>query len=297
MLETNLTPYPKRKAFSLSTQNVILSGLAVIISGVLIAAPGFAPRAEAAEARAVTSPFLYTFNADGILHETGSMSESSSPYFWLNSGGKMLFKNGLGSTIMGALPTSDRWAKLYKSSSSVDTDQGKYPQNLFRLLTRSKWGNASEEIKFKIDSINETNTPNRDGYSGILLMSRYLDGNNLYYAGIRMDGEAVIKKKINGTYFTLASKKGIFPGTYNKSSNPNLIPEDTWMRLKSDTRTQSDGSVTITLSLDRGNGVYETILTTKDTKATGGGTLTKDGYMGVRTDYMDIMFDNYRIQS
>ena len=297
MLETKLMPYPKRKAFSLSTQNVILSGLAVIISGVLIAAPGFAPRAEAAEARAVTSPFLYTFNADGILYETGSMSESSSPYFWLNSGGKMLFKNGLGSTIMGALPTSDRWAKLYKSSSSVDTDQGKYPQNLFRLLTRSKWGNASEEIKFKIDSINETNTPNRDGYSGILLMSRYLDGNNLYYAGIRMDGEAVIKKKINGTYFTLASKKGIFPGTYNKSSNPNLIPEDTWMRLKSDTRTQSDGSVTITLSLDRGNGVYETILTTKDTKATGGGTLTKDGYMGVRTDYMDIMFDNYRIQS
>ncbi|KKS85540.1 MAG: hypothetical protein UV60_C0007G0027 [Parcubacteria group bacterium GW2011_GWA2_43_11] len=297
MLETKLMPYPKRKAFSLSTQNVILSGLAVIISGVLIAAPSFAPRAEAAEARAVTSPFLYTFNADGILYETGSMSESSSPYFWLNSGGKMLFKNGLGSTIMGALPASDRWATLYKSSSSVDTDQGKYPQNLFRLLTRSKWNNASQEVKFKIDKINTTNTPNRDGYSGILLMSRYLDGNNLYYAGIRMDGEAVIKKKINGTYYTLASKKQVFPGTYNKSTNPNLIPEKTWMRLKSDVRTQSDGSVTITLSLDRGNGKYETILTTKDTKSYGGATLTKDGYVGIRSDYMDLEFDNFRVQS
>lgn len=297
MLETDLMPYPKRKAFSLSTQNIILSGLMVIISGVLFTAPGLAPRAEAAEARKVSSPFLYTFNVDGILHETGSMSESSSPYFWLNSGGKLLIKNGTGSTILGALSSSDRWAKLYKSSSSVDTDQGKYPQNLFRLLTRSKWNNASQEIRFKIDSVNKTNTPNRDGYSGILLMSRYLDGNNLYYAGVRMDGGAVIKKKYNGKYYTLASKKQVFPGTYNKSSNPNLIPEDKWMRLKSDARTQSDGSVIITLSLDRGNGKFETLLTVKDTKANGGGTLTKDGYMGFRTDYMDVIFDNYRIQS
>jgi len=69
------------------------------------------------------------------------------------------------------------------------------------------------------------------------------------------------------------------------------------MRLKSDVRTQSDGSVTITLSLDRGNGKYETILTAKDTKSYGGATLTKDGYVGLRSDYMDLEFDNLRVQS
>jgi hypothetical protein len=297
MLEKPYAPYPKGRHFYLSTTSSLVLGLATIIGISSFLVPGLAKNVEAATAaRAVSSPFLYTFNAAGVVHETGSMNESSSPYFWLNSGAKLIIKDGIGSTVLGALSSKDRWYTMYNKSSSVDTDGGKYPQNLFRLVTRSKWDNNAQEIKFNIASVNLTNTPNRDGYSGILLMSRYLDGDNLYYAGIRMDGKAIIKKKYKGTYYTLATKQ-VFSGTYNKTSNPNLIPEDKWMRLKSAVKTQSDGSVDITLSLDRGNGVYETILSAKDTKANGGGTINTEGYVGVRTDYMDVLFDNYRIES
>ena len=251
--------------------------------------------AQAVAARSVTLPFLYTFNVDGVLEEAGSMSESSSPYFWVNSGGKFLIEQGIGGTIQGALSTTDPWRVLYQRTNPFDTDQGRYPQNIFRLLTRSVWTNASQEVRFKIDATHLTNTPNRNGYSGILLMGRYRDSDNLYYVGIRMDGQAVIKKKYHGTYYTLATAQ-VFPGTYDALTNPNLIPAQTWMRLRGDVRTRLDGSVDIVLSLDRGSGVYQTIVSARDTKAYGGGVLT-GGYAGIRTDYMDVLFDNYRIEA
>jgi hypothetical protein len=278
---------------ALALRQISVTPVALTIIGIVAFSFVGSLVAEAAPARQVSSPFLYTFNSAGVLHETGSMQDSSSPYFWLNSGGKMMIGGGTGGTIHGALSPLDSWYKLYGGSSSVDTDGGKYPQNLFRFVTRSTWNNPVQEVRFRIDEINMTNTPNRDGYSGILLMSNYQDGANLYYAGIRMDGKAIIKKKYKGTYYTLATKS-VFPGSYNKSSNPNLIPENTWMRLKTDSKVQPNGSVQLTLSLDRGNGTYETLLSVNDTKAQGGGVLT-GGYAGIRTDYMDATFDNYKL--
>src|SRR3989344_3899525 len=42
--------------------------------------------------------WIYTFNVPGILEETASEKESSSPYFWLSSGGKLMIADGVGRT-------------------------------------------------------------------------------------------------------------------------------------------------------------------------------------------------------
>lgn len=251
---------------------------------------GHVQPAHAAATAAVSSPFTYSFSVAGSLAETGSMQQSSSPYFWLNSGGRLVLKDGTGRTVSGELPSTDPWRLAYSLANALDTDDGYHPQNLFRLLTRSSWRNVETKLSFRINETNLSTTPNRDGYSGILLFSRYTDGNNLYYAGIRQDGGAVIKKKRNGSYSTLASAQ-VFgtAGSYDRDSNPNLIPQHAWMRLKLRTQNMSDGSVTIDLYLDRENdGSYVKILSATDrTEA-----LRESGHIGVRTDYMDVEFDN-----
>jgi hypothetical protein len=177
-------------------------------------------------AHAATSLY-YTFNSDGILHESYPMEASSSKYFWLNSGGQMPIKAGLGGTNQGALPATNKWRLLYNQNNPLDTGNGYYPQNLFRWVTRSTWTNISQELPFKIAKLNKTNTPNRDGYSGVLLFARYAsDGQTTYYAGVRQDGAVVIKKKYKGTYYTMSQVNGIFSNgsPYNRDSNPEPYP-------------------------------------------------------------------------
>ena len=133
-------------------------------------------------------------------------------------------------------------------------------------------------------------------------MSRYqLGGQTLYYAGIRVDGTVVIKKKYNGTYFTMAQKQ-IFPGTYaGNQPNVNLIPHNEWIRLRSEATTTADGSaVGIALYMMRANETTWTLLlSAKDDGKVFGGTppITTSGYAGVRTDFMDLKFDNFRLES
>ena len=123
-------------------------------------------------------------------------------------------------------------------------------------------------------------------------MSRYKNnGQTLYYTGIRVDGSAVIKKKLNGTYTTLAQKP-VYSGTWSKSSNPNLIPKNTWIGLRSETINNSDGSVSIKLYMDQGKtGQWKLVAEAKDTSP---GTLKDVGFGGIRTDFMDVEFDNFR---
>ncbi len=250
----------------------------------------------AVEARVVPSDFRFNFNTPGVLIEAGSMDTSSSPYFWVNSGAKLILNaQGAGSTVIGNLPTSDPFRILYAANNPEDTDNGYHPQNIFRLLTRSTWQNSGQEVTFRIKAQNLSNSSNRQGHNGVLLMSRYANSANLYYAGIRNDGQAIIKKKINGAYYTLAGAQ-IF-GTasqYNRSSNPSLLPLNTWMRLKTEVTNQADGSVKINLFLDRENtGHYTSILSTTDNNV-GGTALRAAGYGGIRTDFMDVEFENYR---
>lgn len=241
------------------------------------------------------SSFIYTFDQDGILAETGKRNESSSRYFWVSSGGRMLMKSGIGSTILGKLTADDPTRVLYGKMNPLDTDNGYQPQNTFRLVSSSEWGNAETSVRFNIVRTNLTATPNRDGYSGVFLMGRYSDQYNLYYIGIRHDGLAVIKKKIKGTYYTLATAQ-VFgdKATYHKTTNANMIPIEKWMSLKGTFENLPDGSVRITGYLAKdGTNSFTKIVTALDT-GTGGSPLFK-GASGLRTDYMDVQFDDFTV--
>lgn len=245
----------------------------------------------------VVSPFLYTFNARGILQEAPRMAESTSSYWWLNSGGELHTGAGVGNTMQGEAPLLNRWRIAYALSNSVDTDGGAHPQNIFRLVSRSSWEDVSIELPFRIAKHNFSDSPNRNASNGVLLMGRYVDGDNLYYAGIRDDGYAIIKKKIGGTYHTLAAVQ-LFgtPGKYDRETTPSLLPTGSWMRIKMTIQNAWDGSVLIRLYLDRKNdGTYVSVLSARD-RGISGSPLRESSHVGIRTDFKDVEFGSIRIE-
>jgi hypothetical protein len=248
----------------------------------------------AASAALVGPTYFYSFNTPGVLEEAGSMGQSGSPYWWLSSGGRFHLRDGIGATIQGTLPSNDYWRLYYKSTNPVDTDSGYRPQNIFRLVTRSRWQNFRQQVYFRIRRDNLSASPSRGASNGLLLMNRYLDQNNLYYTGVRVDGAAVIKKKYRGTYYTLAYAP-IFSGPpYQRDSNPSLLPKDIWIGLRSEVTNNPDGTVRIVLYVDLGPGGWVLAFDVLDNGfAYGGPALTAPGYGGVRTDFMDVELENY----
>jgi len=114
----------------------------------------------------------------------------------------------------------------------------------------------------------------------------------LYYAGLRTDGAATIKKKYKGSYTTLAYKP-IFAldVPYDADTNPNLIPGNRWIGLRSTVKNLPGGSVAITLWADiTGTGAWTEVASAVDS----GTVIAEKGYAGIRTDFMDVEFDDYR---
>ncbi|OGI26467.1 MAG: hypothetical protein A3J76_00765 [Candidatus Moranbacteria bacterium RBG_13_45_13] len=245
-----------------------------------------------------TKTFEENFQKNEIVDETAKMSESASADWWVNSGGLMTVENGVGKTVQGDLSSDSKWYQKYESSNPADTDGGMHPQNIFRLVARSKWKNFRQQAYFKINAINRSESENRNESNGLLLMSRYEDGDNLYYAGVRVDGAAVIKKKYDEDYYTLSEKK-IFAGEeYKRDSNPNLLPVREWIGLRSEFRNTDDGDVEIKLYVSKGkNENWKLALTVVDDgrKKFGENILSDEGYAGIRTDFMDVEFSDYKI--
>lgn len=247
----------------------------------------------------ITSMSVFTDNFTGqeALQEAGSSNGSSSIYWWLNSGGIFNINNGIASTNQGELPTYNRWRIAYSFSNPIDTNQGYRPQNIFRLVTRSKWNNFEQQIYFRINKDNLTNSPQRNESNGVFLFNRYLDGNNLYYTGIRVDGAFVVKKKYQGKYYTL-SHVNYYPGKYDLSTNPTLLPKNTWIGIKSKLTTDAQGNVNIKMysDLDQ-SGKWNLLLETTDKPGQNGlSVINTAGFAGIRTDFMDVEFKEYRIE-
>jgi hypothetical protein len=237
--------------------------------------------------------FNENFDSAGTLVEAGSMSRSASPSWWLSSGAYLYRRNGIGLTIQGTLPKNDYWRRYYANTSSIDTDGGYRPQNLFRLTTRGRWQNFRQQVYFRIRRDNLSASPNRNASNGLFLLNRYQDENNLYYCGIRVDGAAVIKKKYRGVYYTVAYEP-FFPGRYDRTSQPSLLPKSIWLGLRSELTNNADGTVRITLAIDPGPGGWLPVFDVLDNGlAFGGAAITASGYGGVRTDFMDVEFENY----
>ncbi len=277
----------QRKVSTKTKSNAFVYIVVVLLTSLAIYAFNFLTKPEVAGVK------IEKINeqTNTILEESESMKESSNEKWWLNSGGRVFFDGRLIETIQGELPLGDKWRREYESSNPLDTDNGHYPQNIFRLVTTSKWQNFTQQVYFKVTNDNLSKSPNRGRWSGVFLLNRYLNGNNLYYTGVRVDGAAGIKKKIGGVYYTLAYKK-IFPGVYNRTSSPNLLPHNEWLGLKGETSDLSDGKVGIRLFMKEIGTEWRNVLT-----ATDSGTLIRNaGYGGIRTDFMDVEFDDYRIE-
>lgn len=263
-------------------RSILIMFVAVIAFALLVRAT-MPPRDDP-----VDEPFTYSFHVDGVLEESEDFSHSASEYWWLDSGGRLVIENGVGSTIQGALPMNDRWRRLYAESNPRDTADGRYPQNLFRLVTQREWENVSVSARFKIIKDTDIESPNRNESNGLLLMSRYQDGDNLYYAGLRVDGHAIIKKKIDGRYYTLAER----PIYEDPDERVNLIPHDGWIALKSDTVTRGS-IVEITLYRRDHADIWQPILNATDADS----PILGQGHTGIRTDFMDVEFDDFRAEA
>lgn len=277
----------------------LAAGCVLVASVLIIAASSLFGNSGSKIPVVVTSPFLYTFNSPGTLQEAGSMRESSSPYWWLNSGGELIIRDNVGMTMHGTAPISNRWRILYAISNPIDTDGGIHPQNLFRLVTRSTWRDAAVQAYFLIDADNFSESYSRNASNGLFLMNRYqMGGQTLYYAGIRVDGTAVIKKKYRGVYYTMAQKK-IFAGTYTGwQDNVNLLPHRTWLALKAQTYNEPDGSVRVELFMKQGSGEWSQLLSATDSGQYGDTSpITEEGFTGIRSDFMDVQFENFRIEN
>jgi hypothetical protein len=270
---------------SYSNKDIIVKKISSLVSG----------GQTASVAYNFTSPFLYKCSVNGILSETGSMSESSSAYFWMNSGAYTYLKDGVCQTIQGELPTKNKWSKYYKISNPVDTDNGLHPQNIYRLVTRFMPNPSfSQEVSFNIAKHNPSLSPENDAWSGFLLFQHYQSGGQtLYYSGIRYDGHAVIKKKKDGVYTTLAEVPYFRDsGTYNKVTNPTLIPLGQWMGIKSEIKNNPNNTVSLKLFISPNNdGVWNLVASTTDTTD----PILTNGYAGIRTDFSDVTWDNLRI--
>lgn len=264
------------------------------VAGAIVATAAYA--SPQLQTSASPASFVYTFTSDGTLHEASSMGVSASPYFWLSAGGSLVVENGLGRTITGTAPYLSRWRLSYMRWNPRDTEKGEHPQNIFRLVSRKRFADARVEATMRIEADNLTATPYRNASNGLLIMTRYQDKDTLYYAGLRVDGTAVIKKKYRGIYYTMAQKR-IFPGRYS-TSTPNLLPHGEWLTVAAATRADQRGGVTIDLYLAReGEPAPALLLSAYDDGARYGGTppISADGHAGIRTDFMDVAFKTFRV--
>jgi hypothetical protein len=271
-----------------------IAALAVFFAAVTVIF--FGARIErlfASTAAVIGTPFSYNFNSSGTLDQVSNQDQSSSAYWWLPGGGRLILSNGVGASISGSLPTGDKWYKYYAANNPTATDNGTHPQNVLQLFLRDQATNPSAQIYFKKTADNLSNAKNIQAYNGQSLLVRYADVNNYYYAGLRADGGVVIKKKVNGVYQTLGYKK-IIPGTYSAVSSPNLIPKGEWIGLKTVVESDASGDPEISLYTDIGKtGTWTLVLQAVDDPAKFGAGLTRAGLVGIESDFSDVQFDDF----
>lgn len=240
--------------------------------------------------------FVESFDKEGLLEESGTISESTNLKWSVSSGAFLYFKKGVGSTVLGDL-NDNVWAPYYKEVNSVDSDGGIHPQNIFRLVQRDRWTNYEQSVYFRIVNNNFSSSPQRNSSNGLLLFNRYQNSDNLYYVGLRVDGAVTIKKKSKGAYSDLYYVKGIFKEEYNREENVSLLPVGTWIGLKNVIQNNSDDQVKIEVYTDIGRtGEWKLVAEATDTGEGSVRAFIGSGNAGIRTDFMDVEFDDYSIR-
>ncbi len=244
-----------------------------------------------------TMEFRESFTQKRVIEEAPRMSASSDTDWWVNSGGQLIIDKGVGKTMQGDAVAGSRWYEAYKKTTPVDTDNGLHPQNIFRLVLKSRWLDYSQSVYAKITSDNISTSPSRDDSNGLFLFNRYRDGDNVYYTGLRVDGAVVIKKKYKGAYYTMAYRKILALPKYNRADNPSLLTKNAWIGIKSTVKNIDSQHTLLEFYTDIGQTGQWSLGTSviDDNKSFGGPTLSEPGYAGIRTDFMDVQFKDYII--
>lgn len=229
------------------------------------------------------------FTDSETIEEADKPANSSSKLWWVSSGAWVSGLDGVCSSIQGSVPSGNRWRLLYARNNPLDTDNGYHPQNILRLVRTVLYKNVYQQVQFRIARDNLSASPNRNASNGVLFFVRYINQDNLYYVGLRVDGTAVIKKKLAGVYTTLAQAK-VYPGTYNRDMEPNLMPHDQWIGMRTEVINLVDGGVLLRLYIDKDlSGNWQGVLNVIDQK----NPITGYGYGGLRSDFMDVNFRSY----
>ncbi|MDP3794918.1 MAG: hypothetical protein Q8R13_03255 [bacterium] len=244
-----------------------------------------------------TPEFHDSFSTNAALREAARAEASANSYWWLQSGGMAEFRNGRARTLQETPAPHAEWRRVYAARHPADSDNGRHPQNIFRLVTRSHWQDSAQQIYARIIRYHPSASSNRNGSNGIYLLARYQDAQNFYSAGMRVDGTAAIVKTTDGVSSELARTALFAERAYDRQKNPQLLPKDTWIGLKARTLNRHDGGVTITLAVDIGaTGNWTSVLqVVDDGKTFGGPPHAEFGAAGIRSDFMDAEFDNYAI--
>lgn len=268
--------------------------IAVALCAGLVSATGCARTSVDAKAgvRRWSTAFSDDFATPSAVKEATTPEKSSSKSWWLESGAHFTTAGGVAGTVQGDEPAG-YYRTRYAERNARDTDGGVHPQNLFRLLTSRSWSGAIRQAcSFRVRDYHLSDSPQRGAPNGLLLFSRYVDANNLYYAGIRVDGHVVVKKKSAGVYYTLAEKP-LLKGRFSRSESPTLLPSDEWIKLRCEVTDEADGSVVIALYRLDDSGRAKLVLRGIDAGV--GGEPLRAGHAGIRTDFMDVEFDDYSV--
>ena len=219
------------------------------------------------------------YSGNGDIVEESPAIENTHAIWWLQSGGYIENIDGVWRSIQGELSSHDKWRKIYLRKNPLDSDNGYRPQNILRLFSDQGFLAPEQDVSIHITRDNISESPNRNASSGIFLISKFLDQDNFYLAGITRDGTAVVKKKLNGKYIILAENKIM-----------ETFPESMTISLKCSLH-HAGSALTIRLygKLD-GGGDWQLLADAVDNSPHGG-----KGLAGLRSDFFDTEFSEYQI--
>jgi hypothetical protein len=242
-----------------------------------------------------TVPLIWWNSELGVQSNSGTLLEAERPResnmdeWWLMSGAVSYQEKGSWRTQRGPLSPTDAWRETYLRKNPLDTDNGYHPQNIFKLFRKISLTQPKQELTFIIFADHLSMSPNRNKDNGIFLYSRFQSIDDYYLAGITVDGRAVIIKRAEGRFHTLADTK-LTEGEYDVWENPNLLTKGVPQFIG--THLNEEGGAVV-ISLYVGN---ELVLDARDDGKKAGPILGPAGMVGIRSDFMDVEFTRYHIE-
>ncbi|MCA9308573.1 hypothetical protein KC980_03600 [candidate division WWE3 bacterium] len=239
----------------------------------------------------IVSVFIVTIVVITQQNQTLIEDKPNLNYRWnIVSGGILNIKKSVLSTNIGELNTQNPVYKLYQNKAPIDSDNGKHPQNLFKITTKRSYINSTQKITYKIKKLNLSDSPNRNNTNGIFLLSKYKNEQTYYKAGLRVDGNFIISRTLNGETQILAAKT-YFLGDYDRTQTPYLINTSEEDLLKFETIETKDGVMLKLYYRDTPKRDWFTMLEVFDPTDM---AIVSKGKNGIQTDFMDVEFTNYK---